>query len=761
MLPFPYNFGMALARFIALLVLACAWCLPARAQPLPAVNLQYVGPSTFTVNVGGTVSTMKLKATDVNGNPVAGAQVGFGGNWCPLYYDQPTFATSDASGIITLPAWNAPGYVATCFIWVTISNSGVYQASFTINVLPGPSDAPATASLAYFGTTLPGYHVDRGNQLFLRLALLTLDGSGRPVPRQHLAVTSSCGAFAIPPATTPSTSTLDMMSDASGVATLPAWFAPNADASCEIDVRYSSSVSLKFTMAVGNGPAPMVATGLTPFETPDTIRVAAGGYYDGIRVKTINSAGEGVGNQFLYAGTRYGAADCGTLGGVEGLNLRSDASGIAELPRFNAPATAKTCRIGVNLVSGAGQIFFTIEIFTPPPPPPAPPAPPAPTTPPVTTATGTSPAGGTITLSLASVSPSCSLTQTDFVDPATISPSLVPPSGLVAPHGYLQFTMRDCGTGQPVTFNVDFAQDLPPTAQLWKLGPTPDNRANHWYAIPATVSGKRISFTITDGGMGDDDLAMNGSIRFLAMPVIPGGLMQDLWWSGPGENGWGMSIVQHRDVLFANIFTYDGAGNPTWYVMPSGSWNADHTVYTGNLYLPKGSPFYAYDGTKFDIGASVGTMRLTFAGPNNASFDYTINGVVGHKDITRVLFGPQDAPTDKPLGDLWWAGSQQNGWGLAILQQYSTLFALWFTYDANGKATWLVMPGGSWAANGDYRGPVYRAAGSPWLGVPYDASRHQLTQVGTFRFVVTGDGASFEYTVDGRSGTIPLSRIPF
>jgi hypothetical protein len=71
------------------------------------------------------------------------------------------------------------------------------------------------------------------------------------------------------------------------------------------------------------------------------------------------------------------------------------------------------------------------------------------------------------------------------------------------------------------------------------------------------------------------------------------------------------------------------------------------------------------------------------------------------------------------------------------------------------------MPGGSWAAHDDYRGAILKAAGPPWLGVPYDVSRHQLTSVGTFRFLVTGDGATFEYTADGKSGVIPLTRIPF
>ena len=238
-------------------------------------------------------------------------------------------------------------------------------------------------------------------------------------------------------------------------------------------------------------------------------------------------------------------------------------------------------------------------------------------------------------------------------------------------------------------------------------------------------------------------------------------MFQDLWWSGAVENGWGMSIVQHGDTLFTNLFVYDVNGSPIWYVMPSGSWDASHTAYHGNVYLPKGSPYFAYDASKFNIGGALGSATIAFADANTATLDYTISGATGHKDLTRILFGPDGPPTDQPMADLWWAGSAQNGWGLAVLQQLDTLFMLWFTYDANGNATWFAMPGGEWSARNDYRGTILKSTGAPWLGVPYDASRHTVSAAGTFRFLFGGETATFSYTLDGRAGSIPLSRIPF
>src|SRR5260221_12352857 len=57
--------------------------------------------------------------------------------------------------------------------------------------------------------------------------------------------------------------------------------------------------------------------------------------------------------------------------------------------------------------------------------------------------------------------------------------------------------------------------------------------------------------------------------------------------------------------------------------------------------------------------------------------------------------------------DLWWAGSQENGWGLSISQQGSTLFTVMYIYDAAGKPRSVVMAGGTWnAANNTYTGSV-------------------------------------------------------
>ena len=62
------------------------------------------------------------------------------------------------------------------------------------------------------------------------------------------------------------------------------------------------------------------------------------------------------------------------------------------------------------------------------------------------------------------------------------------------------------------TVQVNYPQAIPAGAQYWKYGPTAAQPAPHWYALASgvpnnlVISGATATFTITDGGLGDDDL---------------------------------------------------------------------------------------------------------------------------------------------------------------------------------------------------------------------------------------------------------------
>jgi hypothetical protein len=154
-------------------------------------------------------------------------------------------------------------------------------------------------------------------------------------------------------------------------------------------------------------------------------------------------------------------------------------------------------------------------------------------------------------------------------------------------------------------------------------------------------------------------------------------------------------------------------------------------------------------------------VSLTFLDATNARLDYTIDGISGIRSIQREVFGVDDSTPTADVGDMWWGGLAQNGWGIAVLKQHRSLFGVWFTYDAAGAPTWYVMPNGFWSDANTYEGHLYRTTGSPWVGRPYDAMALQTYDVGGFRYRFNIEGATFEYSIDGKSGTMALVRQPF
>lgn len=112
----------------------------------------------------------------------------------------------------------------------------------------------------------------------------------------------------------------------------------------------------------------------------------------------------------------------------------------------------------------------------------------------------------------------------------------------------------------------------------------------------------------------------------------------DLWWNAL-ESGWGLSINQEARTLFSVWYTYDGSRNPTWFVMPGGTWSGSE--YAGTLYRTSCNGSCEVAGA-FDPGrvvaSSAGSAILRFASPLSAVFDYSLPETLGSKAITRQPF---------------------------------------------------------------------------------------------------------------------------
>lgn len=135
------------------------------------------------------------------------------------------------------------------------------------------------------------------------------------------------------------------------------------------------------------------------------------------------------------------------------------------------------------------------------------------------------------------------------------SPTAAPPAGITFPHGLFDFVLVGGIAGTSATIVITYPSALPTGSVYWKFGPTPDGyncsgascNEPHWYQFPAVIEGNTATLTISDGGLGDDDLAANGTIVDQGGPA--GGAT-----SIPTLSEWGMILLSCLLALGA-IFT--------------------------------------------------------------------------------------------------------------------------------------------------------------------------------------------------------------
>jgi hypothetical protein len=244
------------------------------------------------------------------------------------------------------------------------------------------------------------------------------------------------------------------------------------------------------------------------------------------------------------------------------------------------------------------------------------------------------------------------------------------------------------------------------------------------------------------------------------------------WWGGQVENGWGMTLNQHGQSLFGVLYFYDATGEPTWAVMPGGTWNADFTTFTGNMYSPLGTPFTNYDASQLVVGAPVGSMTLTFVNATQISASFRLGysqfdpagrsiTTFGQKVLQPLIVNSGTNPSGLAIPDMWWGGQSQNGWGISINQRSSEVFAAWFTYGTDRRPTWFIVSGSSWTGN-TLNASVFRVTAGPWLGVQHDATAVATVNAGTATLGFPGAAVgAFNYNLGAGSGTKAIARQEF
>jgi hypothetical protein len=249
-----------------------------------------------------------------------------------------------------------------------------------------------------------------------------------------------------------------------------------------------------------------------------------------------------------------------------------------------------------------------------------------------------------------------------------------------------------------------------------------------------------------------------------------------LWWNA-AQPGWGLAVEQQADALFAIWATQDANGSPTWFFVAGdpvfddvdlfGDGEPVLGAWSGTLYRATGpsASAHSYDPALV-VATRAGSMSLQFpvGSETGGSFNFVIGDKSGEHTFTRAVFGEPvrqcfltatvAAADPRPnYQGLWW-NPAESGWALQLTHQGNAIFAIWFTYDDAGHATWFSFTGQR-GPNESYAGTLQRTSSISTAGSPAVVN----TNVGTASVTFTDGGhGTFAVEMNGRARTTAITR---
>lgn len=107
--------------------------------------------------------------------------------------------------------------------------------------------------------------------------------------------------------------------------------------------------------------------------------------------------------------------------------------------------------------------------------------------------------------------------------------------------------------------------------------------------------------------------------------------------------------------------------------------------------------------------------------------------------------------------DSWWTPAEP-GWGINLTHAGNAVFATFFVYGSDGKATWFTAQLARDGTADRFSGPLYRTSGT-WFGAPA-WNGYQIAQAGTAIFTASSPHeATLQYTVDGATVSKAVERL--
>jgi len=143
----------------------------------------------------------------------------------------------------------------------------------------------------------------------------------------------------------------------------------------------------------------------------------------------------------------------------------------------------------------------------------------------------------------------------------------------------------------------------------------------------------------------------------------------DLWYNA-AESGWGMNIIQQKEVQFITLFVYGSNGQPTWFVAPSTTYTGQDAngvvAFSGPLYATTGPYFGASTFNPANVNARlVGSIAFAAGEVSGGVVSYSVDGTNVVKSVRRQAWRNENLAgvyIGATVGTYAGCGAAQNGY---------------------------------------------------------------------------------------------------
>ena len=222
-----------------------------------------------------------------------------------------------------------------------------------------------------------------------------------------------------------------------------------------------------------------------------------------------------------------------------------------------------------------------------------------------------------------------------------------------------------------------------------------------------------------------------------------------VWWDQT-RSGQGITLAQQGNILSGAWYLYDESGNGLWVTfideLDGNSLTADLLRFTGPAL-----------GGPWDSGQvasePIGSVTITFASNESATFVYSVNGVTGTLNLVPFSLG---TGSEGALGGVWW-DQTRSGLGITLAHEGNILSGAWYLYDESGDGLWVTFI--AEFTDDSVTVDLLRFTGPP-LGSPWDPALVTATPVGEMTLISPSDDfMRFDYEINGVDGYLNLLRF--